>query len=108
MLERIPPKIRTVLRVAAGIAVAIAAGRGAMILLFLGFVTAVDCFIQCGSGPNLVEGGLLLAGGALCASLSLTSLVWAAIGWDRPALSRVAVTVAGLTTVVMLVVLVAV
>ena len=64
MLERLSPTTRTVLRVAAGIAIGIAAGFATLILFFVGAVTATGCFIEC-NDPNVVGGSLLLAGAVL-------------------------------------------
>lgn len=102
MIERLSPTTRTVLRVAVGIAIGIAAGLGTLILFFVGAVTATGCFFEC-SDPNPVGGGLLLAGAVACAALTVTSVVWGAIGCNRPVLWKVAGTVAGLATLVVLV-----
>ncbi len=104
MLEQLSPTTRTVLRVAAGIAIAIAAGFGTLILFFVGAVTVTDCFIECGRDPNVLGGSLILAGGVLCASLTITAPVWGAIGWNRSVLIKTAGTVAALATLVVLVV----
>lgn len=102
MLERLSPTTRTVLRVATGIAIGIAAGFGTLILFFIGAVTASGCFIEC-NDPNPVGGGLLLAGAVACASLTVASVVWGAIGWNRRVLVRVAASVAALATLIVLV-----
>jgi hypothetical protein len=102
MLERLSPTTRTVLRVASGIAIAIAAGLGTLILFFVGAVTATGCFIEC-SDPNPVGGSLLLTGAVLGAAVTVTSGVWAVIGWNRRVLTRVAAAVAGPATLVVLV-----
>lgn len=102
MLERLSPTTRTVLRVAAGIAVGIAAGFGTLILFFFGAITATGCFIEC-NDPNPVGGALLLAGAVFGAALTVASVVWGAIGWNRRVLVKVAAAVAGLATLVVLV-----
>lgn len=102
MIERLSPTTRTVLRVATGIAIGIAAALGTLMLFFVGAVTATGCFIEC-SDPNVVGGSLLLAGAVLGAALTVTSVVWGAIGWNRPVLFKVAASVAGLASVVVLV-----
>lgn len=104
MLERLSPEARTVLRVASGIAIAIAAGFLTLILYFVGAVTATGCFFEC-SDPNVVGGGLLLAGAVLSSALTVTAVVWGAIGWNRRVLVRVAGTVAALATLLLLAVL---
>ena len=102
MLERLSPTTRTVLRVAAGIAIGIAAGFATLILFFVGAVTATGCFIEC-NDPNVLGGSLLLAGAVLAAAVTVTSVVWGAIGWNRRVLAKVAAAVAGLATLVVLV-----
>ena len=101
MLERLSPRTRIVLRVSAGIAIGIAAGFGTLILGFVGAVEATGCFFEC-TDPNPVGGGLLLAGAVLFAALTVTSVVWGAIGWNRRVLARVAASVAVLATLGML------
>ena len=102
MLDRLSPTTRTVLRAAAGIAIGIAAGFATLILFFVGAVTATGCFIEC-NDPNVLGGSLLLAGAIFAGALTVTSVVWGAIGWNRRVLVRVAATVAGLATLVVLV-----
>lgn len=104
MLEQFPPAARTALRAVAGIGIAIAAGYGTLVLSFVGTVELVDCFIECGEGPNVLAGSLLLAGAVLCASATLTSVVWGAIGWQPRTLRRVATTVAGIASIILLVI----
>ncbi|HEY5652327.1 MAG TPA: hypothetical protein VIW46_12835 [Acidimicrobiia bacterium] len=99
MLERLSPNTRTALRVAAGIAIAIAAGFGTLILLFVGGVTMTGCFIECGE-PNPIGGSFLLAWAVLSASLSVTSAVWGVIGWRRRTLLRVGSAVAAIACLV--------
>lgn len=103
MFERLSPRTRTVLRVSAGIAIGIAAGFATLVLLFVGAVTQTGCFITC-SEPNPVGGGLLLAASVACAALTVASMVWGAIGWNRRVLTRVAASAAGLATLVVMVV----
>lgn len=107
MLERLSPTTRTALRVAAGIAIALAAGFATLILYFVGSVTATGCFIECNE-PNVVGGSLLMAGAVLSAAVTVSAVVWGAIGWNRPVLVRVAATVAALATLLLLVIVVAV
>ncbi len=104
MFERLSPSTRTVLRAAAGIAIGIASGFATLILWFVGAVTATGCFIEC-SNPNVVGGSLLLAAAVLFAALTISSVVWGAIGWNRRVLFRVAATVAGIATLFILVTL---
>ena len=94
MTARLSPTTRTVLRAAAGIAIAIAAGFATLILFFVGGIEATGCFIECGE-PNAIGGSLLLTGAVLAASITITSVVWGAIGWQR----RVLIKVAGWTAV---------
>ncbi len=104
MLERLSPTTRTALRVAAGIGLAIAAGFVTLVLLFVGAVTVTGCFFECSGDPNVVGGGLLLTGSVVAAALAVTSVVWAAIGWKREVLVRVAAVVTGLSTILVLLV----
>ena len=104
MFERLSPTTRTVLRVAAGIAIAIATGLTTLIVFFLGVVTATGCFIECNEA-NPLGGALLLAGAVLGAAATVTAAVWGVIGWNRQVLVRVAAAVAFLATAIVLVTL---
>ena len=86
MFERLSPTARKALRIAAGIVLGIAAG----------------CFIEC-SDPNPVGGGLLLAAAVAGAAVTVTSVVWGIVGWNRLVLVRVAASVAALAALVVLV-----
>ena len=94
MTARLSPTTRTVLRAAAGIAIAIAAGFATLILFFVGGIEATGCFIECGE-PNVLGGSLFLTGAVLTAAIAITSVVWGIVGWQR----RVLVKVAGWTAV---------
>lgn len=102
MFERLSPTARKALRIAAGIVLGIAAGFGTLILFFVGAVTATGCFIEC-SDPNPVGGGLLLAAAVAGAAVTVTSVVWGIVGWNRLVLVRVAASVAALAALVVLV-----
>lgn len=103
MLERLSPRTRIALRVAAGVAIGIAAGFLTLILFFVGGVTATGCFFECGE-PDVVAGSLLLAGAVLSSALTISAIVWGVIGWNRQVLVKVAATVAGSATLLVLVV----
>ncbi len=103
MFENLSPNTRLVLRAAAGIAIAIAAGFATLVLLFVGGVTFTGCFIECGDS-NALGGSLLLAGSVLAAGLTVSSVVWGFIGWNRRVLTRVALTVAGVAALAVIVV----
>jgi hypothetical protein len=89
MFEQLSPNTRLVLRLAAGFAIAIAAGFSTIILYFVGAVTATGCFIEC-SEPNVVGGAFLLAGAVLSAAVTVAAVVWGFIGWKRQTLTKVA------------------
>jgi hypothetical protein len=104
MFENLSPTTRTVLRVAAGIAIGIAAGFATVVLFFIGAVTITGCFISC-SDPNVIGGSFLLSGAVLSASLTVTAVVWGATGWQRRTLVRVATTVGVLASLLVLAVM---
>lgn len=101
--SRLPKPLLAGVRLALGIAAAVASGYASLAMLFIGSIEYTGCFLEC-SAPNRPIGGLLLLGAAGSAAAAITALTYAFFDRRFPLVTTFLIAASGAVVLVMVIV----